>query len=277
VLVTLTGAGGFIGQALAERLRAAGHRVQPFSLRQPQPAPACDAAIHLAGEPIAQRWTGAAKQRIRQSRTEGTRRLIGDLSRLAAPPRVLICASAVGIYGSRADEILTEASPPGTGFLADVCREWERAAGQAQAIGMRVVKLRIGVVLGRAGALARMLPAFRLGIGGWLGSGRQWMSWIHLADLLDLIEFALREDVVSGALNATSPNPATNREFTASLASVLRRPAFLPVPAFVLRAVFGEMASVLLDSQRAEPRAALDCGFGFRHPDLGPALRDLLG
>jgi hypothetical protein len=278
MVLTLTGASGFIGKALAERLLAAGHRVQPFSLRQSQAAPACDAAIHLAGEPVAQRWTAAAKQRIRQSRVEGTRRFIAELSRLPAPPRVFICSSAVGIYGSRGDDVLTEASPPGTGFLAEVCLEWERVAEEARAFNLRVIELRTGVVLGRGGgALQRMLPAFRLGVGGRLGSGRQWMPWIHLADLLDLIEFALREDGVSGPLNATAPNPETNRELTAALASALHRPAFLPVPAFALRAVFGEMASVLLDSQRALPRAALDAGFRFRHPDLAPALRDLLG
>lgn len=274
MIVTLTGASGFIGRALAERLAAAGHQVQPFSLRSPQALKVCDALIHLAGEPIAQRWTPEAKRRIRESRIEGTRRLIGALP---APPRVFICSSAVGFYGSRGDEVLTEASAPGTGFLAELCVEWERAADEAYALGTRVVKLRTGMVLGpRGGALQKMLPAFRLGAGGRLGSGRQWMPWIHLDDLLRLIEFALGHDGVSGPLNAVVQNPVTNREFTAALAHALRRPAVVAMPAFLLKILFGEMACVLLDSQRAIPRAALDAGFEFRHPELGPALQDVL-
>jgi uncharacterized protein (TIGR01777 family) len=277
VILTLTGASGFIGRALAERLAAAGHKVQPFSLRSPQPLCVCDAVVHLAGEPIAQRWTPAAKRRIRESRIEGTRRLVAGLAALPSPPRVLVCSSAVGFYGSRDDEVLTEASPPGSGFLADLCIDWERAADEARARGTRVVSLRTGMVLdGDGGALKRMLPAFRLGFGGRLGSGRQWMSWIHLDDLLRLIEFALADSGVSGPLNATAPNAATNREFTSTLARALHRPAFVTVPAFALQAPFGEMASVLLSSQRAIPRAALDAGFEFRHPELGPALQDVL-
>jgi uncharacterized protein (TIGR01777 family) len=274
VNITLTGATGFIGRALAVRLSAAGHKVQPYSLRAPQALQASDAVIHLAGEPIAQRWTSEAKRRIRESRVEGTRRLIAALP---APASVFICSSAVGFYGSRGDEILTETSPPGTGFLAELCVEWERAADEAQAHGMRVVKLRTGMVLGgRGGALGRMLPAFRLGVGGRLGSGRQWMPWIHLDDHLDLVEFALAQAGVSGPLNAVAPNPVTNRDFTATLARTLGRPAFLPAPAFALKAMFGEMACVLLQSQRVIPRAALDAGFEFRHPELGPALQDIL-
>jgi uncharacterized protein (TIGR01777 family) len=274
VNITLTGATGFIGRALAVRLSAAGHKVQPYSLRSPQPLHASDAVIHLAGEPIAQRWTSETKRRIRESRVEGTRRLIATLP---APPSVFICSSAVGFYGSRGDQILTETSPPGTGFLAELCVEWERAADEAQAHGMRVVKLRTGMVLGgRGGALDRMLPAFRMGVGGRLGSGRQWMPWIHLNDHLDLVEFALAQAGVSGPLNAVAPNPVTNRDFTATLARTLGRPAFLPAPAFALKAMFGEMACVLLQSQRVIPRAALDAGFEFRHPELGPALQDIL-
>ena len=272
--ITLTGATGFIGRALAVRLAAAGHTVQPVSLRSPQPLEICDAVIHLAGEPVAQRWTPEAKRRIRESRVEGTRRFIAALP---APPRVFICSSAVGFYGSRGDEILTETSAPGTGFLANLCAEWERAADEAQALGARVVKLRTGVVLGpEGGALQKMLPAFRLGVGGRLASGRQWMPWIHLDDHLDLVEFALAQPAVAGPLNAVSPNPVTNKEFTATLARALHRPAFLPVPAIALKAMFGEMASVLLASQRVIPRAALDAGFDFRHPELGPALQAVL-
>jgi len=276
VIITLTGLSGFIGRALADRFVGC-HQLQSFSLRSTQPLQTCDAVIHLAGEPIAQRWTAAAKRRIRESRIEGTRRLIAGLAALPSPPKIFICSSAVGFYGSRGDEILTEASPPGVGFLAELCVEWERAADEAQALGMRVVKLRTGVVLGRdGGALKRMLPAFCLGLGGRLGSGRQWMPWIHLDDHLDLVEFALAQSGVSGPLNAVAPNPVTNREFTATLARALGRPAFLPAPAFALRAMFGEMACVLLASQRVIPRAALDVGFVFRHPELGPALQDIL-
>jgi uncharacterized protein (TIGR01777 family) len=277
MIITLTGASGFIGRALAARLGAAGHHVQPFSLRSPQPLRVCDAVIHLAGEPIAQRWTPEAKRRIRESRVEGTRRLIAGLSALPTLPSVFLCSSAVGFYGSRGDEVLTEDAPPGAGFLAEVCTDWERAADDAQALGMRVVKLRTGMVLGgRGGALDRMLPAFRMGAGGRLGSGRQWMPWIHLDDHLDLVEFALAEAGVSGPLNAVAPNPVTNREFTAALARALHRPAFLPAPAFLLKAMFGEMACVLLESQRVIPRAALDAGFKFRHPELGAALQEIL-
>jgi uncharacterized protein (TIGR01777 family) len=277
VLLTLTGATGFIGHALAERLRAAGHEVRPHSLRAPEALRPCDAVVHLAGEPIAQRWTPEAKRRIRESRVEGTRRLITGLSGLPSLPRVFVCSSAVGFYGSRSDEVLSETSPPGTDFLASLCVQWEQSAAEASSLGMRVVSLRTGMVLGPGGgALARMLLPFRLGLGGRLGSGRQWMSWIHLDDLLGLIEFALGHEEVSGPLNATAPNPVTNREFTAALGRALHRPAFLPVPGFALRLLFGEMASVLLSSQRAIPRAALDGGFEFRHPELGPALQDVL-
>jgi hypothetical protein len=274
VIVTITGASGFIGRALNARLSAAGHRVETHSARSPRPLAISDAVVHLAGEPIAQRWTVAAKRRIRESRVEGTRRLIAALP---APPRVFVCASAVGFYGSRGDEWLTETSAPGADFLAEVSVEWERAAAEARALGTRVVSLRSGMVLGRGGgALARMLPAFRMGVGGRLGSGLQFTPWIHLEDLLDLVEFTLANEAVSGPLNAVAPEPATNREFTAALGRALARPAVLPVPAFALKALFGEMATVLLASQRVAPRAALDAGFEFRHPELSAALQDLL-
>jgi len=277
VIVALTGARGFIGRALTGRLSAAGHAVRPVKLREAQAVSACDAVIHLAGEPVAQRWTAQAKQRILASRADGTRRLIGELEKLSAPPRVLVCASAIGIYGSRGDEILDERSGRGDGFLAEVCVALEQAADRAAALGMRIVKLRIGIVLGLGGgALARMLPAFRVGVAGRLGSGRQWMSWIHVDDLVGLIEFALIHDGVAGPVNATAPNPVTNAQFTAELARTLHRPAFVPVPAFALKLMFGEMASVLVDGQRVLPRAALEAGFSFEYPEIGPALRNLL-
>jgi uncharacterized protein (TIGR01777 family) len=274
--VALTGASGFLGRALTARLETAGHRVLPVKLREAVSAPPADAVVHLAGETISQRWTRAAKQRIRESRIDGTRRLVAALAQLPRPPRALIAASAIGIYGARGDEILTETSAPGTGFLAEVCEEWERAAREAEALGTRVVSLRFGFVLGRGGALARMLPAFRLCAGGRLGSGRQWMSWIHLEDALGLIEFALAADGVSGPLNATAPEPVSNADFTHRLAAALHRPAIMPVPAFALKLLFGEMAGLLLASQRVEPRAALDAGFRFRYPELAGALANVL-
>ncbi len=274
--ITLTGAGGFLGRALAERLRAAGHEVQPLKLRETHALAPSDAVVHLAGEPIAQRWTAAARRRIRESRIEGTRRLISEMARLEPAPRVLVAASAIGYYGSRGDEILTETSAPGGGYLTELCVQWEQAAREAAALGTRVVPLRFGLVLSRdGGALARMLPAFRVGAGGRLGSGRQWMSWIHRDDALALAEFALGEERLTGPVNATSPNPVTNAEFTRELASTLHRPAFVAAPAFALKLMFGEMAGLLLDSQRVLPRAALDAGFQFRFPELGAALRNI--
>ncbi|HVX65740.1 MAG TPA: TIGR01777 family oxidoreductase [Bryobacteraceae bacterium] len=275
--IALTGSSGFMGRALTARLETGGHRVLPLRLREAPAVPPCDAVVHLAGEPIAQRWTAAAKQRIRESRVEATRALVAQLAKLERTPRVLVAASAIGIYGSRGDEVLTEASAPGSDFLAELCVAWEQAAREAAAFGVRVVSVRFGIVLGReGGALARMLLPFRLGVGGRLGSGRQWMSWIHLEDALGLVEFALGADRVSGPLNATAPNPVTNAEFTRRLAAALHRPAFTPAPAFALKLMFGEMAGMLLDSQRVEPHAALAAGYAFRYPDLGPALRRLL-
>ncbi|MEK7406872.1 MAG: TIGR01777 family oxidoreductase [Acidobacteriota bacterium] len=274
--IALTGGSGFIGRPLARRLLADGHSLHLLGRNWPPESLAdAEAIVNLAGEPVAQRWTRAAKQRIRASRVEGTRRLVAALPRC---PAVLVSASAVGIYGSRGAEVLTESSPPGEGFLAEVCGEWERAAAAAEPLGLRVVSLRIGVVLGRGGgALARMLPAFRMGAGGRLGSGRQWMSWIHLDDLVELIRFAILEPALSGPVNATAPNPVTNREFTRELAAALHRPAIFPVPALALKALFGEMASILLDSQRALPQAALAAGFLFQYPELAPALRLITG
>jgi uncharacterized protein len=275
--VAITGASGFIGSRLTQRLQAEGHATRAISLRTalaPDALSGCDAVVNLAGENIAQRWTPAAKGRIRESRVAGTRALAAAMR--AHPPAVLVSASAVGYYGSRADEILTEQSKPGADFLAQVCAEWERRALEVATVGVRVALLRTGMVLGtEGGALSRMLPPFKLGVGGRLGSGTQWMSWIHIADLCDLILFALREPTVSGPLNATSPNPVSNADFTRALARILR-PALFPVPAFALKLIFGEMAEVLLASQRAVPDAALRAGFVFQHPEIGAALWSLL-
>jgi uncharacterized protein (TIGR01777 family) len=226
---------------------------------------------------VGQRWTVEAKQRIRESRVVGTRKLVEALATLPRRPEALICASAIGYYGSRGDEILTESSAPGSGFLPEVCVAWEREAQAAEALGIRVVRVRTGVVLAAGGgALARMLPPFRMGVGGRLGSGRQWMSWIHLEDMAALFRFAV-ESQVRGALNGVAPHAVTNSEFTRELAHALGRPAVFPVPEFALRLLFGEMAEVLLASQRVAPGAAQAAGFRFRFPQLAPALAGLLG
>jgi uncharacterized protein len=273
VNVAITGASGMIGQRLLQRLREAGHTVH--AVQRGAAPPQCDALVHLAGEPIAQRWTGAAKKRIYDSRVEGTRRLVNALSTQSHRPSVLVCASAVGIYGSRGDEILTEKSPPGSGFLPRVAIDWEASGQAAEALDIRVVNLRLGMVLGRGGALAKLLLPFRLGVGGRLGSGRQWMSWIHVDDVVSLILFAM-ESALRGSVNATAPEPVTNDEFTRRLASALHRPAIFPVPTFALKLVFGEMSEVLLDSQRVLPAAAQDAGFYFQYPELAEALDNLL-
>lgn len=290
--ITLTGATGFVGAALAPKLQRAGHSTflltrnpagrENAAAWDPAAGPpartgAPEAVIHLAGEPVAQRWSAEVKRRIRDSRILGTRHLVQALAQLPEKPRVLVSASAIGYYGDRGDVVLTEESEPGTGFLPETCVEWEREARAAEAAGIRVVLLRIGIVLGRGGgALARMTPPFKLGAGGPLGDGRQWMSWIHLDDVTGLIEWALREEHVRGPVNATAPEAARNRDFTRALGAALHRPAVIPVPAFGLKLMFGEMARVLLESQRVEPRAALQAGYRFRYPELAPALRDLL-
>jgi hypothetical protein len=233
--------------------------------------------VHLTGEPVAQRWTPEVKQRIRSSRVDGTRNLVSALAKLSERPRVLVCASAIGYYGSRGDDLLTETSSPGGDFLAQVVVDWERAAGEAEALGIRVVPLRFGVVLGKdGGALPKMLPPFRLGLGGRLSSGQQWMSWIHVDDVIGLIRFALENSAVRGALNATALQPVTNAEFTRELAAALHRPAVFPVPGLALKLLFGEMAEVILGSQRVVPRAALSAGFRFEYPELRGALARLL-
>jgi uncharacterized protein (TIGR01777 family) len=272
--VAITGASGMIGKRLRERLAEEGNTalVIPRDAAPPQ----CDALVHLAGEPVAQRWTAAAKKRIHDSRVEGTRRLVDALSTQSRRPRVLVCASAVGYYGSRGDQILTEASSAGTDFLACVVVDWEEAAQLAEALNIRVVRLRFGMVLGEGGALAKLLPPFRFGVGGRLGSGHQWMAWIHLEDAINLILFALSYSAIRGAVNATAPHPVTNQEFTDRLATALHRPGFFVVPAFALRLALGEMSEMVLASQRVLPTVAKSGGFRFQYPDLRAALDNLL-
>jgi uncharacterized protein (TIGR01777 family) len=297
VNITISGASGLIGRRLMKVLAADGHNLHVLSrhagtnlpagvrlsawdpVRGEPPAESlsgADAVIHLAGEPVAQRWNPTVKQNISASRIEGTSNLVRSLSKLAKRPQTLVCASAIGYYGSRGDEVLTESSAPGSDFLADVCVKWEKAAREAEALGMRVACIRTGIVLdARGGALARMLPPFRMGAGGKLASGRQWMSWVHIADLAALFRHALLNPL-SGPLNGVAPNPVTNADFTTALAAALHRPAMFPVPALALKVMFGEMAEVLLSSQRVLPKAAETAGFRFQFTSLDAALADLL-
>lgn len=287
--IAISGVSGFVGSAVAADLRGAGHDVVPLVRGdnwQPDTGALdaaalgrIDAVLHLAGENVAGgRWTDARKRRIADSRGPVTERLCRALAALPQPPRVLVAASATGIYGDRGDAELDERSPGGDGFLADVARAWEAGTAPARAAGMRVVNLRIGMVLDPAGgALRRMLPPFRLGIGGRLGSGRQWVSWITRRDLVRAIRFALERDELRGPVLAVAPEPVRNAAFTQALARALRRPAFLPVPAFALRVLFGEMAdALLLASQRCRPQELCQAGFRFEHPAIGPALQQLL-
>lgn len=287
--IAISGATGFVGSAAAADLQGAGHDVVPLVRGdnwQPDTGALdatalgrIDAVLHLAGENVAGgRWTDERKRRIADSRGPVTERLCRALAALPQPPRVLVAASATGIYGDRGDAELDERSPGGDGFLADVARAWEAGTAPARAAGMRVVNLRIGMVLDPAGgALQRMLPPFRLGVGGRLGSGRQWVSWITRGDLVRAIRFALEHDELRGPVLATAPEPVRNAAFTQALGRALRRPAFLPVPAFALRLLLGEMAdALLLASQRCRPQELCQAGFRFEHPALGPALQQLL-
>jgi uncharacterized protein (TIGR01777 family) len=247
------------------------------------PAPAealtgCDGVVHLAGESVARRWTGEAKRAIRDSRVAGTRNLVAGLRAADPRPRVLASASAVGYYGPHGDEPVDESSPPADDFLAGVCVEWEREADAASELGVRVVKVRTGLVLDRSGgALKAMLPPFKLGLGGPVAGGRQYMPWIHVDDVVGIYLAALDHEQWSGPVNATAPEPVTNKEFTRALGAALHRPALLPVPALPLRLLMGEMGEVVTTGQRAVPRRAQELGYAFVHPELDEALRSALG
>ncbi len=291
--VAITGATGLIGQRLVPALFARGDEVTVLT-RSPStssfpganavqwnPGGAIppdlsgqDAVVHLAGEPIAQRWTTAVKDRIRSSRIGGTETVVAALEKSSPRPRVFVSTSAAGYYGDRGSEMLDETAPPGSDFLASVCVEWERAANAAAGLGIRVVIIRNGVVLDRSGgALAKMLPPFKLGVGGPIGNGKQYIPWIALDDVVGLYLAALDgSEGWNGVVNAASPGVVTNAVFTRTLGRVLHRPAFLPLPAFVLRAMFGEMASVVLGSQRVVPARPVGLGYQFRYPDLELAL-----
>ncbi|MBE0604772.1 MAG: TIGR01777 family protein [Deltaproteobacteria bacterium] len=296
--LAITGSTGLVGSAVVTVLSAAGHEVVRLVRRAPAPGEKAvrwdpargevdaarlegyDAVLHLAGENVGSgRWTTARKAAIRDSRVNGTRLLCDALAGLARPPKTLVCASAVGYYGDRGEETLTEESPPGKGFLAEVCREWEAASAPAARKGIRVVALRIGMVLSpEGGALPRMLPLFRAGLGGVIGDGRQYVSWIALEEISPILLHALHCGDLSGPVNAVAPHPVTNREFTGALGKALSRPTPLPVPAFALRLAVGrEMAdALLLSSARAVPRRLEETGYRFRFPELGEALQRML-
>lgn len=272
--VAITGASGFIGSHLVTELRARGDEVIALGRGTTPDLSGMDGVVNLAGEPIDQRWTSFAKERIWSSRIDGTERLAAAISAANPRPRVLVSASAAGYYGSRGLEELDESSPPGDDFLASLCVQWERAAEEA---AVRVVKIRTGVVLGRGGgALKRIVPPFRVGLGGPLAGGRQYMPWISLDDIAGIYLDALTNENWSGPVNGCAPEPATNAEFTRALGRALERPAVIPVPAFALRALFGEMASVLTASQRMAPKRALELGYEFAHRRLDDALRAAL-
>lgn len=302
--IVVTGGTGFVGVKLVEQLHALGDRLVVLA-RNPQKAnrqfpkqlfpnievtgytpfqlgdwakqiSGCDAVINLAGEPIAGvRWTAQRKQEIRDSRILTTRVLVEAIAMADVKPQTLISGSAIGYYGTSLDKSFDEYSDAGNDFLANVCKGWEAEADKVMDLGLRLVKLRTGIVLGMGGAIAKMLPIFQVGGGGKIGSGKQWFSWIHRDDLLSLIIYALTNPQVSGAVNATAPNPVTNEDFTLAFAKAVQRPAFLPVPAAALLLVFGEGASVLLDGQKVLPHKASINQFSFQYPDIDSALQQI--
>jgi uncharacterized protein (TIGR01777 family) len=297
--VTITGASGLIGTRLVRALRARGDDVTVLS-RNPEraaealgvraeawrpteePAPAAaladrDAVVHLAGERVDQRWTDRARAAIRASRDAGTRHLVAGLRDVDPRPGALVSSSAVGYYGPRGDEVVDESTPSGDGFLAEVCAAWEHQAERAEELGMRVVRVRTGVVLDSSGgALARMLTPFKLGVGGPVAGGEQYIPWIHVDDLVGVYLAAIDGAGWSGPVNATATEPVTNRDFSKALGRALHRPTVLPIPGAALRLLYGEMAEVVTTGQRAVPRRPLELGYAFRHPELDEALRDAL-
>ncbi|HLV88547.1 MAG TPA: TIGR01777 family oxidoreductase [Candidatus Sulfotelmatobacter sp.] len=293
--ILVSGVSGPIGSALLPLLQSRGCEVvrltrspianassqiawAPDRPIEPEKVSGFDAVIHLAGESIIGRWTASKKAKIRDSRVVGTGNLADALSKTARKPMVFVCSSAIGYYGSRGDEVLNETSPAGSGFLADVCREWETATQSAVNSGIRTVNIRTGVVLSpKGGALGKMLTPFKLGVGGRIGSGRQWMSWIDVQDMAGAIHYILETESLRGPVNMVAPNPVTNEEFTRTLARVLSRPAIFPLPAFVVKAAFGEMGeAVLLGSQRVQAARLMSAGYPFRSTDLESCLRGTL-
>lgn len=294
--ILISGSHGLVGTALIKALEPEGHEIYrlvrhyPGSSSEIEWSPdrysialslieGFDAVVHLAGESIAEgRWTDEKKKRIRESRVKGTKLLSDALANLTNPPRTLISASAIGYYGDRDDELLTEESAPGNDFLSEVCKEWEAATSHATTMGIRVVNTRFGIILDKeGGALKKMLPPFRMGIGGRIGSGKQWMSWIALDDVVGALKFALINQALKGSVNFVVPNPVRNAEFTKALGHALSRPTIFPIPEFGVRFAFGEMAdALLLASQRVEPKRLVDSGYQFKHSQLAPALSHIL-
>lgn len=294
--ILISGSHGLVGTALIKALEPEGHEIYrlvrhyPGSSSEIEWSPdrysialslieGFDAVVHLAGESIAEgRWTDEKKKRIRESRVKGTKLLSDALANLTNPPRTLISASAIGYYGDRDDELLTEESAPGNDFLSEVCKEWEAATSHATTMGIRVVNTRFGIILDKeGGALKKMLPPFRMGIGGRIGSGKQWMSWIALDDVVGALKFALINQALKGSVNFVAPNPVRNAEFTKALGHALSRPTIFPIPEFGVRFAFGEMAdALLLASQRVEPKRLVDSGYQFKHSQLAPALSHIL-
>ena len=293
----ITGATGFIGHHLVEQLladgnevnylarkrsksldsRAAFHLWNPGEMPPLDSVPTAEVVINLMGEPVAQRWSQEVKQRIVGSRVEGTRKLVSAIGSLKHKPRVLVSASATGYYGDRGDEVLTETSAPGTDFLADVCVQWEREALRAREFGLRVVILRIAPVLGRAGGIiAKMLPIFRAGLGAKLGSGKQWMPWIHISDLVRLLIYAAKTESMQGPYNASVPEPVKQAQFTDALGKALHRPVLFRAPKFALSLALGEAAGAMLASERVLPKATLEAGWVFNYPELSSALRQIV-
>ncbi|WP_210395403.1 TIGR01777 family oxidoreductase [Motiliproteus sediminis] len=294
--VLITGASGFIGGALIDSLLADGIGViglsrRPEKLQRRFPGIrvvadlneitadcTIDAVVNLAGEPILDaRWSETRKRVLYDSRLDTTRQLVALIERLDTRPATLVSGSAIGFYGSHdSDRVLLEQDDGRACFAHELCRDWEAAAQQAEGLGLRVCLLRTGVVLGQGGALKRMLPPFRLGLGGPIGQGRQWMSWVHLEDMVALIRFLLDHQVLSGVFNATAPEPVTNKTFSQTLGAVLNRPAVLPVPPLMLKLILGEGATLLTEGQRVVPARLLEAGFEFRYPELKPALQSIL-
>lgn len=302
--VAVTGATGFVGSRLVERLREEKVQVLLFT-RDPGAAgrlfppeiftnveilaysptqsgtwqdkiSGCDGVVNLAGEPIAERWTETRKQEIIQSRQLGTQRLVEAIIQANPRPQVLISASAIGYYGTSETDIFDEASPPGTDFLAQVCQAWEAEAKQVTATDTRLVILRLGIVLGMGGVIAKLLMPFKLFAGGPIGTGRQWLSWIHREDLVNLIWFALTNPAVQGILNATTPNPVQMAEFCQTLGQVMNRPSWLPIPSFALEALLADGAKVVLEGQRVLPQRTLACGFEYQYPIVKQAIEEIL-
>ncbi len=288
--ILISGASGLVGSSLVESLFERGHTIRPLQRHKekswgrlwntdeldaaadPEPF---DAVIHLAGENVAGgRWTAARKEKILRSRVDGTWELVDYISQLNRRPKVLVCASAIGYYGNCGDTIVDESSPLGSGFLAEVCRQWEETAVKAELAGIRVVNTRFGMILSpRGGALHKMLPPFRLGLGGVVGNGEQYISWISIRDLTEIVQFIIDHDSLSGPVNVVTPTPVTNRDFTKTLGKVLNRPTIMPAPAFLVRLLFGEMADeMLLSSTRVMPTRLLEAGYRFQDVDLGRTL-----